>query len=90
LWFSHRKEHVLADIYVPEDPQSKPFAVLSFSRQTLTSLGFTYDQVASLTDAEMDTLAERLQAQYLTVFYEKVRFFVSVYLAERNWHNVPA
>lgn len=71
-----------------EAPQwSKKFEVLSISRLQLESLGIPHDQVTSLSDEEMDKLAERLQAQYLTVFYEKVRFFVSVYLAERNWHN---
>jgi hypothetical protein len=42
----------LADIYVPEDPQDKPFAVLSFSRQTLTSPGFTYEQMSRLADED--------------------------------------
>ena len=66
----------------------KQYEVLSFSRLTLSSLGFTNDQINGLSDEEIERLAERLQAQYLTVFYDKLRFFVSVYLAEKGWHHV--
>ena len=53
---------------------SKTYEVLSFSRLTLSSLGLTNNQVTSLFDEEIERLAKRLQAQYLTVFYEKLRF----------------
>ena len=66
---------------------SKKFEVLSISRLLLESLGISHDQVASLTDEEMDKLADRLQALYISQFSEQVRFFVSVYLAERGWSN---
>jgi hypothetical protein len=69
---------------------SKKFEVLSISRLLLESLGIPHDQVASLTDAEMDKLADRLQALYISQFSGQVRFFVRVYLAERNWHNATA
>lgn len=73
----------------PIDPLAwaKKYEVLSFSRLTLESLGMTHEQVASLTDDELEHLADRLQGQYLSVFFEKLRFFVSIYLAERNWNN---
>lgn len=65
---------------------SKKYDVLSFSRLTLSSLGFTNDQINSLSDEEIERIAERLQAQYLTVFYEKLWFTVDLHLVERNWH----
>lgn len=55
---------------------SKKFEVLSISRLMLESLGIPHDQVATLSDDEMDALADRLQALYLTHFSEQVRFFV--------------
>ena len=70
----------MADIYVPEDPQDKPFAVLSFSRQTLKSLGFTYEQISRLTDEDMSRIAASL-AQTYPDFLERVRFNVRLYLA---------
>jgi len=80
LRFSNRKEHVLADIYEPVDPYSKPFAVLSFSRQSLTSLGFTYEQMSRLTDKDMERIAASL-AQTYPDFMERVRFNARLYLA---------
>ena len=70
----------MVDIYVPEDPQDKPFAVLSFSRQTLKSLGFTYEQISHLTDEDMARIASSL-AQTYPDFMERVRFNVRLYLA---------
>ena len=70
----------MADIYVLEDPQDKPFAVLSFSRQTLTSLGFTYEQISRLTDEDMERIAASL-AQTYPDFLERVRFNIRFYLA---------
>ena len=70
----------MADINVPEDPQDKPFAVLSFSRQTLKSLGFTDEQMSRLTDEDMSRIAASL-AQTYPDFLERVRFNVRLYLA---------
>ena len=70
----------MVDIYVPEDPQNKPFAVLSFSRQTLLTLGFTYEQVSRLTDEDMARIAASLAKTYPD-FMERVRFNVRLYLA---------
>ena len=70
----------MADIYVPEDPQSKPFVVLSFSRQILSSLGFPYEQVRSLADEDMERIAASL-AQTYPDFMERVRLNVTLYLA---------
>ena len=68
------------DIYVPQDPYSKPFTVLSFSRQTLLSLGFTYEQISRLTDEDMSRIAASLAKTYPD-FTERVRFNVRLYLA---------
>ena len=70
----------MAGINVPEDPQNKPFVVLSFSRQTLLSLGLTYEQVSRLTDEDMERIAESLAKTYPD-FLERVRFNVRLYLA---------
>jgi hypothetical protein len=81
LCFSNRKEHLLADIYVPEDPQDKPFAVLSFNRQTLTLLGFPSEQISRLTDEDMERIAASLATTYPD-FREQVRLNVTLYLAK--------
>ncbi len=70
----------MADIYVPEDPYDKPFAVLSFSRQTLLSLGLTYEQVSRLTDEDLERIAASLATTYPD-FLERLKFNVRLYLA---------
>ncbi len=70
----------MADINEPVDPYSKLFAVLSFSRKTLLSLGLTYEQVSHLTDEDMERIAASL-AQTYPDFLERVRFNVRLYLA---------
>jgi len=72
--------NAMVDIYVPQDPYSKPFTVLSFSRQTLLSLGFTYEQVSSLADEDMSRVAESLAKTYPD-FLKRVKFNVRLYLA---------
>lgn len=71
----------MADISVPEDPYSKPYEVLSFSRQTLITLGFTYEQVSRLTDEDMERIAASLAKTYPD-FEERVRLNVTLYLAK--------
>ena len=71
--------NAMGDIYVPEDPYSKPFTVLSFSRQTLRTLGFTYEQIHSLADEDMERIAASLARTYPD-FLERVRLNVTVYL----------
>ena len=70
----------MVDIYVPEDQQDKPFVVLSFSRQTLTSLGFTYEQVNNLTDEDMERIAASLSKTYPD-FLERLKLNVRLYQA---------
>jgi hypothetical protein len=70
---------VAVDIYMPEDPHTKPFAVLSFSRKTLLAPGLTYEQVSRLTDEDMERIAVSLATTYPD-FMERVRFNVRLYL----------
>ena len=77
----------MADIYVLEDPQDKPFAVLSFSRQTVTSLGFTSEQMSRLTDEDMERIAASLVTTYPD-FMHRVRLNVTLYLASYGAHSM--
>ena len=52
---THRKEGTTDSL-----AWSKTYEVLSFSRLRLSSLGFTNDRVTSLSDKEVERLAERL------------------------------
>jgi hypothetical protein len=80
-----RKENVMADTSVPNDSQHQPYVVLSFSRATLASLGFTDEQIARLTDEDMQRLAYSLEGRSLTGFYETLKFTVSVFLVAKRW-----
>ena len=80
----------MADIYVPEDPYTKPFAVLSISRKKLLSLGFTYEQIALLTDEDMTRIAFWLANKYLDLgFEDDVQFLVRLELVEKGWIAPP-
>src|SRR5438105_11534677 len=63
---------------------SRQYPILTISRLELVhQLGFTTEQVASLTDEDMECLAERLQALYFrNIFDEYVRFITSTILLE--------
>jgi hypothetical protein len=80
----------MADIYVPEDPYSKPYEVLSISRKKLQSLGFTYEQIALLTDEDMERIAYWLENKSLELgFDDDVKFIVHLELAEKGWKEPP-
>lgn len=68
------------DVYVPEDSYSNPFIVLSFTRQTLLTLGLTYEQVSRLTDEDLERIAASLATTYPD-FRERLKFNVRLYLA---------
>ncbi len=63
---------------------SRQYPILTISRLDLVhQLGFTTEQIASLTDEDMEHLAERLQALYFrTIFDEYVRFITATMLVE--------
>ncbi len=63
---------------------SRKYEILSISRLDLVhQLGFTTEQIESLTDEDMQRLAERLQVLYFrTIFDEYVRFITATILLE--------
>jgi len=73
----HRKEGLMS---VDSLDWSKQFEVLSISRLYLHSLGIPYDQVATLTDEDMERIAASLATTYPN-FMERVRLNVTLYLA---------
>ncbi len=58
---------------------SKKYEVLSISRLQLESLGILHELVASLTDEDMDRIAEAV-AQTYPDFENRVRINVKLYL----------
>jgi ribosomal protein S13 len=68
---------------------SRKYEVLSISRVVLHSYGFSTEQINSLTDEEMQRVAETLNNAYFIGFEEDVKFEVSVTLAEKGMDNQP-
>ena len=67
---------------------SQKYEVLAISRLSLASLGFTTEQLNSLTDADMQRIADILQAQRLdSEFDEEVKFTARLVLAEKEMHH---
>ena len=63
---------------------SKKYEVLAISRLYLRSLGFSNEGINSLTDEDMQRIAEKLNNDYFIGFEEDVRFLVACELAERR------
>ncbi len=64
---------------------SRKFDILSISRLTLQASGIPYDLVASLTDEDMQTIADKAQELVISEPIEKVVEFVArLYLAEKG------
>ena len=64
---------------------SKKYEVLSISRMYLSSLGFTNEGMNSLTDEDMQRIADILVAHYFdSEFDEEVRFFVACEMVEKH------
>jgi len=61
---------------------SRTYAVFSISRLYLSSLGFTNEQINSLTDEDMQRLADTLNNQNFIGFEEDVKFAVWVELGK--------
>ena len=55
---------------------SKKYEALSISRLYLSSLGFSNEQINSLTDADMQRIAEKLNNDYFIGFEEDTKFIV--------------
>ena len=62
---------------------SKKYEVLSFSRLTLSSRGFSNEQIALLTDADLEHIADVLHTLYPD-FEESVQFITALRLAEKE------
>ena len=63
---------------------SKKYEVLSISRQYLRSLGFTGEQIESLSDEDMQHIADDLQNGLLIGFAEDAKFAASIVLVEKR------
>lgn len=63
---------------------SKKYEVLGISRLTLSSLGFTTEQIKSLTDEEMQAIADEVQNIYFDGFQICVQSITALKLAERS------
>jgi len=68
---------------------SKKFEVLSISRLTLRSLGFTKEQITSLTDEEIQAIADGVQNIYFDGFQICVQSLTALTLAERSSRHHP-
>jgi len=66
---------------------SKKYEVLSISRLYLRSLGFTNEQINSLSDDDMERIAEKLNNDYFIGFEEDVKFIVHLELTEKGWQD---
>ncbi len=77
-------------IWVPdEQPRdsfgwSKKYEVFSLSRLYLRSLGFTTEQINSLSDEDMQRIADTYNNQNYLGFEEDIKFLVSLELAEKE------
>jgi hypothetical protein len=64
---------------------SRKYEVLSISRVSLSSLGFTTEQINALSDEDMDRIAYWLENQMRDQgFDESVKFIASLELAEKG------
>ena len=70
---------------------SRKFEILSISRLVLRDLGFTVEQINSLTEENMQAIAETLAENLLSAagidFNDEVKFLVSFYVGEVGIDN---
>ncbi len=79
--FDNRKELGLLDSLA----WSKKYEILSISRLDLRAYGLTTEQINTLTDEDMEHIAEELYHRYdLTGFGEDVVFVARLVLAEKE------
>jgi hypothetical protein len=70
--------------YMDSPGWSRKYEVHTISRLMLRSLGFTTEQITSLSDDDMQRVAEKLNNDYFIGFEEDVKFVVSCELAEKR------
>ena len=63
---------------------SKKYEVLSISRVYLRSLGFSNEEIESLSDDDMQRIAEKLNNDYFIEFEEEVKFVVAHEIVEAS------
>ena len=63
---------------------SKKYEVLSISRLYLRSLGFSNEEIESLSDDDMQRIAEKLNNDYFIGFEEDVKFVVAHEIVEAS------
>ena len=63
---------------------SKKYEVLSFSRLTLSSRGFSNEQIALLNEEDLEHIADVLHTLYPD-FEESVQFITALRLAEKEY-----
>jgi hypothetical protein len=63
---------------------SKTYEVLSISRVHLRSLGFSNEGITSLTDEDMQRIADKLNNDYLLGFEEDAQFLVACEMVEKQ------
>ena len=70
---------------------SRKFEILSISRLVLRDLGFTVEQINTLTDENMQAIAETLAENLLSAagidFNDEVKLLVSFYVGENGIDN---
>ena len=69
---------------------SKKFEVLSISRLDLRSYGLTIEQINSLSDADMERIAEEIQNMYNMIndFEDDVLLIARLVLAEKGKETI--
>jgi len=63
---------------------SRTYVVLNISRLLLSSLGFSPEQITSLSEEDMQIIADTLNELYGAEFAEHVRFHTDMQLVERR------
>jgi len=63
---------------------SKKYEVLGISKLYLNSIGLTFEQVRSLTDEDMQFIADALNGFYTISYDMFVKIVVTLFLSERN------
>ena len=66
---------------------SKKYPVLGISRLNLSALGFSTEQINSLTDEDMQAIADNVQNIYFDGFQICVQQITALKLAERKAHH---
>src|SRR5579859_4225778 len=79
-----KEEHVTPH-YLTPDEWGKDYEIICVSRGDLQTAGLSVQQVDSLTDADMQEIAQELMQLYVDrAFWDDLRFVVRLILAEKE------